>query len=118
MKKISVLVIAIALLAACGPKKTEPGTEAAANNQLTEQQQAEGWKILFDGQTLNGWRPFKNSECTSWNVEDGALHCLADTDSVTLKHNDILTNDTYQNFELVFDWKISAKGNSGVMYRV
>lgn len=118
MKKIAFLIVAITLLAACGPKKNESTTEAVANNQLTEQQKAEGWKILFDGQTLNGWRPFKNNECTSWDVVDGALHCLADTDSVNFAHNDIITNESYQNFELVFDWKISAKGNSGVMYRV
>lgn len=116
MNKICFIFFAAVLLTACGPKKTE--SESVAINQLTEQQKADGWKVLFDGQTLNGWRPFKNNECNSWDVADGALHCMTDQDSVALKHNDILTNDTYQNFELAFDWKISAKGNSGVIYRV
>jgi hypothetical protein len=102
------------LLGSCGPKKTE---STAVANQLTEQQKADGWQSLFDGQSMNGWRPFKNKESNSWEVVGGTLHCKANSDSVELMRNDLVTNGSYQNFELTFDWKISQKGNSGVIYR-
>ncbi len=113
MNKFSTLFSIAILCWACGTKKA--GT---SHNQLTEGQKAEGWKILFDGQTLNGWRSFKNKDCNSWDVADGALHCKPSNAGDSIKHNDIVTNDSYQNFELTFDWKISVKGNSGVMFRV
>jgi len=118
MNKIYSIFFVAVLLLACGPKKTETGSETQPVNQLTAEQQAQGWKILFDGQTLDGWRSFKNKECTSWDVLDGTLHCKPSNAGDSIIHNDIVTNDAYQNFELAFDWKISAKGNSGVMYRV
>ena len=117
MRVLSIIFSIVIVLSGCSPKKTEGNTEPAVN-QLSEKQVADGWKVLFNGQSLEGWRPFKNEPCTSWEVSDGTLHCLPSTDSVELKHNDILTVDQYQNFELVFDWKISEMGNSGVMFRV
>jgi len=85
-------------------------------NTLTDQEKAAGWKLLFDGKTTQGWRAYRGKEVgDSWHVEDGALVLKPGSG----KHGgDIVTTDEYDNFELVFEWKISPGGNSGVMYRV
>jgi hypothetical protein len=86
---------------------------AAPDNVLTPGEQAAGWKLLFNGADTAGWRGFKTpAPDAGWKVRDGALS----PDPKTSK--DLVTKDRYENFELVFDWKISPQGNSGVMYHV
>jgi len=85
-----------------------------AHNTLTASEKAAGWKLLFDGRTLNGWREFKKTSIEpGWQVKDGVI-TLVDP----AKADDIITTDKYANFDLVFDWKISKNGNSGVYYHV
>jgi len=121
------LLAGIVILMSCQPKKTETDTSADSTavvvsepglNQLSEQQKAEGWVALFDGQTMNGWHFYKKKENDSWEIVDGVLHCKPFVDGGTNKRADLTTNEQYENFELLFDWKISAQGNSGVMFRV
>jgi hypothetical protein len=66
MKKLLFLLILGA--AACSTPKSE--NASTTPNQLTEEQKAAGWKLLFDGQTMNGWRSFKNKENNTWEVLD------------------------------------------------
>jgi hypothetical protein len=126
--KIKYLLFALVLIsAACQPKKQGEQTaadstamssdETNTSTQLTDEQKAEGWKLLFDGQSLNGWRFFKNAPNDSWEVKDGTLHCKPFVDGKENKRSDIMTTDQYENFELSMDWKISAQGNSGIIYR-
>lgn len=116
MKKIFIALCCAGLFAACTPKQEAATEEAAAPvNVLTEEETAAGWVLLFDGQTMNGWRSYKNSEQDCWDIQDNALHCKGAM--AADKRADILTTEQYENFELVFDWKISPGGNSGVMYR-
>ena len=92
------------------------GGSAAAedHNVLTPQEKSAGWRLLFDGKTLNGWREFKKTSIgPGWTVRDGEL-TLSDPAAA----DDIITLDRYANFDLQFDWKISARGNSGVYYHV
>lgn len=82
-------------------------------NQLSATQKADGWKLLFDGKTLNGWRGYKSEQVADqWKVVDGALTLTAG------KAGDVMTVEEFADFEIVFEWKISAGGNSGVIYRV
>ncbi len=126
MKKTLALLSFALLLYACGSKKTETDSsdatamagESVPANQLTEQQKADGWKLLFDGQTMTGWRNYKNKENDSWEVLDGMLHCKKVNDSTENKRADLMTTDQYENYEFAFDWKIAPQGNSGVIYRV
>jgi hypothetical protein len=108
--KTLALGLAIALLGtgAFAAEKT-----AAPDNTLTQAEQAAGWKLLFDGKSTTGWRGFKTpAPDAGWKVNDGALS----PDPKTSK--DLVTKDKYEDFELIFDWKISPKGNSGVMFHV
>lgn len=96
-----------------GAQETAAPTQT--HNQLTEAQEKEGWKLLFNGRNMDGWRGYKNRENNSWEVVDGTLHCKAD--SLADKRADIITVDQYGDFELSFDWKVAPRDNSGVIYR-
>jgi hypothetical protein len=96
-------------------------TDAAASlPSLTESQKADGWKLLFDGKSLSGWQIFKARKNNTWEVKDGLLHCKALNESAKGdgdERSDLMTTDEFENFEFVCDWKISSKGNSGIIYR-
>jgi hypothetical protein len=83
------------------------------DNTLTPAEKAAGWTLLFDGKTTAGWKGFKTAEPDAgWKVAAGAI---GPTPKVS---KDIITKQNFENFELSFDWKISPKGNSGVMIHV
>lgn len=84
------------------------------DNALTDAEKKAGWKLLFDGKTTNGWRMYRNVEADGWGIENGEL--ISKKEGVT-KRADLITVDQYDNFELVFDWKIDKGANSGVIYR-
>ena len=85
---------------------------AAQDNTLTDEEKQQGFKLLFDGKTLDGWRGWKKDKPTdAWKVVDGVL-------TLTGKGGDILTVEQFENFELKIDWRVAPKGNSGIMYRV
>ena len=78
--------------------------------------QEQAWKSLFDGKTFAGWEdPGKKSPPgTSFVIEDG---CLKATSHPAFQE-DLFTTETFRDFELEFDWKISPRGNSGIKYRI
>ncbi|MGC4035311.1 MAG: DUF1080 domain-containing protein [Chitinophagaceae bacterium] len=84
-----------------------------ADNVLSESEKKEGWKLLFDGQTMNSWRTYNNRVQNSWEVRNGQLHIKMDS---VAKHCDLITKEQYQDFELRIDWKIEAAANSGIIY--
>jgi cytochrome c len=93
--------------------------KAPVPNVLSENEKAEGWKLLFDGKTTSGWRTFKSDKAGSaWKAKDGAL--TLDTskkkDGHTVGGGDIITQDEYENYELSLEWKIEKCGNSGVIF--
>ena len=88
--------------------------QEATPNQLTDEEKKEGWTLLFDGKTTNGWRSFKKSTFPEkgWAVEDGWLHCLG------TGGGEIITDKQFTDFEFQWEWKLSQRGNSGVKYFV
>lgn len=85
------------------------------DNTLSGKEKKQGWKLLFDGATMNGWRIYQNKQTDDWDVKNGELYCKVE--GVT-KRADIITTDKYENFELQIDWKIAPKENSGIIYMV
>lgn len=101
--------IAALVLGLCG--LTTAASDSA--NRLTEAEMAEGWVLLFDGQSTRGWRSFKKTTFPQkgWKVEDGCLRHVAGGGG-----GDIMTESTFGEFELTFEWRLAAGANSGVKY--
>jgi hypothetical protein len=106
-------------------KKAEGDTlvppTTAAVNVLTEEQQKEGWQLLFDGQTTKGWHKYGGSPVGSaWKVADGTLYLdTADKKDWQIKDGgDIVSDSAYDNFHLKLEWKIAKDGNSGIIFYI
>jgi len=82
------------------------------DNTLSPEEFAAGWVLLFDGETLNGWKAFNGNVPKSWVVKDNSIYC-----DNTLGRDDLMTIESYADFDLCFEWKIEENGNSGVIYR-
>jgi hypothetical protein len=90
-------------------------------NNLSEQDKADGWQLLFDGQSTKGWHKYGNEPVGSaWKIEDGTiwLDTASKQNGKIAGGGDILTDEEYENFHLKLEWKISAAGNSGIMFNV
>ena len=89
--------------------------QGADTNTLTADETAAGWKLLFDGKTLAGWQPIGKSGIPTkgWTVLDGAIFL-----GKGARGGDIVTVEHFGDFELTWEWKIGAVGNSGVKYNL
>jgi hypothetical protein len=87
-----------------------------AVNRLTAEEKAGGWRLLFDGRSMRGWEdPARESPPGhAWVVEDGCLKAVARPRI----REDLLSTESFGDFELLFEWRISPRGNSGVKYRI
>jgi hypothetical protein len=100
------------------PAAAQPHDPAA--NTLTAAEKKDGWILLFDGHSLDGWRGYKKPDTTDsrWKVDGDSLTLPPDNGKDTHGQRDIITKDTFDQFELVVDWKIAQGGNSGIKYFV
>jgi hypothetical protein len=99
----------ISLLGACGADPIIDASECS--NKLTEQEQTEGWQLLFDGDSLAQWRSYQREDLDEgWAIENG---CLARVGG----GGDIISREQFGDFELKLDWRISESGNSGIFIR-
>ena len=94
--------------------RAEDKPAAGAPNTLTDDEKKAGWKLLFDGQSLNGWHNFKKTDVRpGWQIKDGTLACVDPKNA-----GDLCTADQYDWFELSVDYNISKGGNSGIIYHI
>ncbi len=110
-RRLAIVLLPIGLLPpvslagqSSGAKPTKPSAASPATT---------GWQSLFDGQTITGWHGFKTpgKVAPGWTVENGTI-------TRTGSGDDLVTNKSYANYEFALDWKIAAKGNSGIIYRI
>lgn len=94
--------------------KSGPG-----QNILTPQEQDAGWRLLFDGRSFDGWRNFRKAAVVAdrWAVEDGCLH-LFGRNAGRLTGGDLITTESFANFEFAFEWMAGPGVNSGVKYLI
>ena len=85
----------------------------AADNVLTAAEKKAGWRLLFDGKTLNGWRPYAGKPAGGWEVVDGTMHAIA-----KVKGTELITEEKFNDFEFSWEWKLPPAGNNGVKYFV
>ena len=133
MKKILLYIACIAAvlsLASCKNKKAAANAEESAvpAYEVVENPQVdlagfpvddEGYIVIFDGTSLNGWRGYgKDHVPARWTIEDGCLKFTGTGagESQSGDGGDIIFTKKFKNFEMKFDWKISKGGNSGVFF--
>jgi len=100
-------------------RSRELAIQRKVHNQLLDVEKEQGWLLLFDGETLEGWHLYNNADSTrfsAWEVREGTLFCNA-TDE-TKVFGDLVTNSEFEDYELVFEWQMALRGNGGVFINV
>ena len=113
-------LVRLSLGAAAALALALPAGASDAPNTLTAAEKAAGWRLLFDGTTTKGWRGYNKPDMAGmrWVVKDGAI-CLPPADGAdTRGHRDIISTDTFGDFELTWQWQVQPGSNSGVKYFV
>lgn len=125
MRSALPLVLAFVLATACDRTEAAGGDEASRGaaepaeapqeaNVLSPQEAAEGFRLLFDGRGLEAWRGYGREDVPAgWGARDGALAYTPGAGG-----GDLITRDTFTDFDLRLEWRISPSGNSGIMYGV
>ena len=121
--RVLVAVAGVSALAACGAgdegMPSADATEAPPapagvqepHTTLSAAERAEGWELLFDGTTTDAWRTYGAEDLhDGWQAIDGALVRVGGG-------GDIITRETYTDFELKVDWMVLEGGNSGIFIR-
>ena len=98
------------------PHYVEPKAAPAAQNILTPKEKADGWQLLWDGKTSEGWRSAKSEEFPAhgWKIHDGVLTVHENGGEESAGGGDIITRKRYANFELTADFKCTPGCNSGI----
>ena len=89
-------------------------------NQLSPQEEKEGWVLLFDGTSTDAWRGYNQKQFPEkgWQVKDGLLMVEHTGTEEEGFGGDIITKEQYENFEFKTDFRLSPEGNSGIVYLV
>jgi len=117
----AVAIIGLLSVACSKPAQQETTSDESTPNMLTEAEKSAGWQLLFDGSTLDGWKRYNRDTIGPlWSVKEGAIIC--DGTGFGEGSGDIggslMTTQSFGNFELTAEWKISPGGNSGILYHV
>ena len=113
------LFLKLILLLAALPLATGARTFADEMNKLTAEEAAAGWKLLFDGKVAPGLRGVKNPDFlkAGWKIVDGELTCPKEVKQMgKVTGGDLVTAETFTDFEFSFEWRAGVAGNSGVLY--
>ena len=103
------------LLSCSGPKKTDTVASAVAETEDL------GWITLFNGVNLDGWKRYGADNIGPlWRVENGEIVCSSEGggEAQPGTGGSLITVEHFDNFDLELEWKISAGGNSGILYHV
>lgn len=108
-----ILGLIVALNTSCS---TRCKNSCTAPNTLTEQEKADGWRLLWDGKTTDGWRSARGDYFPgkSWVIKDGEYSVVASGNAEAQAGGDIITRERYSNFELKADFKMTTGCNSGI----
>lgn len=88
--------------------------ELQAQNELSPEEKADGFVLLFDGTSSDGWRGYKKDVFPDrWLIEDGTIHFNPEAGG---SRGDIIVDKMFSNFHLKLEWKIAEAGNSGIFY--
>lgn len=116
MQKLTVTVLLLVLLSCSGTKQS---SGEGTLNTLSRSEARDGWQLLFDGKTKNGWHVYNNrTDGAAWKVENGLLFLDREAKRKGAGGGDILANEEFSNFHLKLEWKVDTAGNSGIIFLV
>lgn len=119
------LIMAAFLFTSCGQGTKKEDQESQKQqkmdqpNTLTEKEKQEGWQLLFNGESPDGWRGYNDAAFpdSGWVIEDQALRCIGSGQGEAGgAGGDIVYDQKFKDFHLKLEWKISKGGNSGIFY--
>lgn len=101
----------------CSPCACKPCACGMAANTLCPAEQKDGWKLLWDGKTGEGWRTVGKDAfpATGWVMKDGELTILSKKEEAK-RPGDLITKEVYKNFILKVDFRLTYAANSGIKY--
>lgn len=118
MKYLSTIFSAAIVFAACNSttsNNTETDTSVMAVPDTMNANDT-AWTSLFDGTTLTGWHTFGETTVSpKWMTDSATIHF---NPSAKGDDGDLVSNDSFENFDLKLDWKIATGGNSGILFYV
>ena len=116
----SLLALIVLFLAGCkGNTKTEQTQDVKLQAKMTESDQDSGWITLFDGTDLEAWKGYLQDEVPEgWSIQDGALFFDPPEQRREGVNYNLVSRDTFTDFELAIEWQISSGGNSGIFWGV
>jgi Domain of Unknown Function (DUF1080) len=127
MKNTLLALPACLLISALPFSRTTPPAKSSVNcaaapveapNVLSTAEAKDGWRLLFDGTTTKGWHSYGKARVgAEWEASNGALH-LDKSKGGKDQDGDLVTDGAFTNFDLRLEWKISPKGNSGILFYV
>jgi 3-keto-disaccharide hydrolase len=88
-------------------------------NNLSEVEKNDGWRLLFDGKSFDGWRGFHNDKVPAgWAIEDGCIKKIPLEGEMRRSGGDLITVDQFDDFEFSVEWKLAKGANGGIKYLV
>jgi len=126
MRKLTLIISALALAFAIMPGRAQSKNDALSlfkelklnpkPNTLDQREKKNGWKLLFDGKTTDGWHGYNMKVFPGcWTIEEEALTM---TSKGGAEDQDIITNRKYRNFAFSIDYKLTRGANSGIIFQV
>jgi hypothetical protein len=116
---MSMMVAASVLLSSCNPATRTGDQEEVAVNTLSSEEEEQGFILMFDGESFDGWRGYGREEFpqSGWIIEEDALKVLgAGAGEAGGAGGDIIFDQKFKDFHLKLEWRVSSGGNSGIFY--
>lgn len=112
----TILSVALALACLGAASAMEKCCPANKPNTLSEAEVKDGWRLLWDGQTSEGWRSVRRDAFPEkgWVIADGVLTVLPKKEGGG--GGDIITKETFSDFILKVDFMLTDGANSGIKY--
>jgi len=122
MKKIMMIAIAVLFFISCRNKPTKNAAlqqQTETDLSMTEATNNEEWMVLFDGTSFDRFKEYlKEGVSEHWKIEDRAMVFYPPKERKPKEAFNLITKDSYTDFVLSLEWKISEGGNSGIFWGV
>lgn len=111
LSRVVAFALPAALAMACGgnSQRADLPPEPTGPNTITSAERADGWRLLFDGNSTTGWHTYQKQTAEGWAAANGELYH-------TSGGADLVSDQQYDSFELQLEWKLASGGNSGIFW--